>query len=135
MTSWEPLFERLTQLKDTWPAPPWTWDARFSTIASSFEADLEPKVRTSAMLALPRGWTTKSLDTAPPELRALAERTGGLRAGQRLLGGDETASPGLYGLWWPWGGNAKVTLRIGILDVTANAEPLPRLRDLFSVKP
>ncbi|CAN5871843.1 hypothetical protein BH11MYX3_BH11MYX3_46980 [soil metagenome] len=134
MTTWQPLLDRLTQLKDTWPAPPWTWDSRFSTIASSFEAAQEPLVRASAMLAFPRGGTVASRDAAPPELRAIAERTGGLRAGQRLLGGDPITSPGLYGLWWPWGGNAKVTLRIGILDVTANAEPLPRLRDMFGVK-
>ncbi len=134
MTTWQPLLDRLTQLKDTWPAPPWSWDSRFSTIASSFDATLEPTVRASAVLAFPRGWTVGSLESAPPELRAIAERTGGLRAGQRLLGGDPIACPGLYGLWWPWGGNAKVTLRIGIVDVTANAEPLPRVRELFGVR-
>jgi len=129
---WQPLLDRLTQLRDTWPAPPWTWDARFSTIASSFAVELEPAVRTSARLAYPRGWTAKSIDTAPPELRALAERTG-LRAGQRLLAGDELSSPGLFGLWWPWGGGDKITLRIGILDVAANAAPLPKIRELFGV--
>jgi hypothetical protein len=134
MTTWQPLLDRLTQLKDSWPAPPWTWDGRFSAIASSFGADLEPAVRTSAMLAFPRGWTTRSLDTAPPELRALAERTGGLRAGQRLLGGDLLASPNLFGLWWPWGGGDRITLRIGILDLAGDAEPLPRVRELFGVK-
>lgn len=133
MTTWQPLLDRLTQLKDSWPAPPWTWDARFLTVASSFTSELEPAVRASAVLAFPRGWTTKSLDTAPAEFRALAERTGGLRAGQRLLGGDPVACPGLFGLWWPWGGNAKVTLRIGILDVAAEAEPLPLVRALFGV--
>ncbi len=86
------------------------------------------------MLAFPRGWTSKSLETAPPEMRALAERTGGLRAGQRVLGGDPVTSPSLFGLWWPWGGGAKITLRIGLLDIAADAEPLPRIRELFGVK-
>jgi len=134
MPAWQPLLDRLTLLKDSWPAPPWTWDGRFSTIASSFPTELEPKVRTSALLAFPRGWTTKSLELAPPEMRTLAESTGGLRSGQRLLAGDEATCPGLYGLWWPWGGSEKATLRIGILGVTGSAEPLPRLRDLFGVK-
>lgn len=133
MTTWQPLLDRLTQLKTSWPAPPWTWDARFLTVASSFAAELEPAVRASAVLAFPRGWTTKSLDNAPPDFRALAERTGGLRAGQRLLGGDPVTCPGLFGLWWPWGGNAKVTLRIGVLDFAAEAEPLPSVRALFGV--
>jgi len=130
MDPWQPLLDRLTQLRDSWPAPPWTWDARFSTIASSFAIELEPKVRTSAVLAFPRGWTAKSLENAPAAYRALAERTG-LRASQRLLGGDELSSPGLFGLWWPWGSGDKITLRIGILDTSGNAEPLPRIRELF----
>lgn len=134
MSTWEPLLDRLTKLRDTWPSPPWSWDGRFAAISSSFAADLEPAVRASARLAFPRGWTTKSLELAPAEMRALAERTGGLREGQRLLGGDETTSPNLFGLWWPWGGGAKVTLRIGILDLANDAEPLPRIRELFGVK-
>lgn len=134
MSTWDPLIERLTQLRDSWPAPPWTWDGRFAAITSSFAAEQEPVVRASAMRAFPRGWTTKSLENAPPEMKALAERTGGLRAGQRLLAGDVATSAGLFGLWWPWGGSAKITLRIGILDIAAEAEPLPRIRELFGVK-
>ncbi len=121
------ILERLTRLKATWPVPAWEWDGRFSTVASSFEAAQEPAVRASAVLAFPRGWTAKSIDTAPPEFRALAERTG-LRAGQRLLAGDELACASLFGLWWPWGGGQKITLRIGLLtgDVT-------EIRALFGV--
>ena len=127
---WQPLLDSLTRLRDSWPAPPWEWDARFSTVASSFAIEQEPMVRTSARLAFPRGWTAKSLETAPAPYRALAERTG-LRSNQRLLGGDELSSPGLFGLWWPWGGGDRITLRIGILDLTGTADPLPQIRELF----
>jgi hypothetical protein len=125
--TWQPLLDRLTLLRDSWPAPPWSWDGRFNAIASSFDAAQEPIVRASAVHAFPRGWTVKSLETAPAELRALAERTGGLRARQRLLGGDELACPTLFGLWWPWGDGAKITLRIGSLDLA----PMSEVRALF----
>jgi hypothetical protein len=105
-------WSQLVALRANWPGAPWTWDARFGMVASMFEAKQEPAARASATLAFPRGWTTASLDTAPPELLALANKTGGLRSGQRLLGGDR----GLYGLWWPWGGGDKVTLRVGLVD-------------------
>lgn len=132
--TWEPVLERLTRLKDTCPAPPWTWDGRFSAIASSFAATQEAEIRTSAQLAFPRGWTVKSLDTAPPELQAIAQRTGGLRPEQRLLGGDPETCPALFGLWWPWGGGAKITLRIGLVDIPGDVDPLPQIRALFGVK-
>jgi hypothetical protein len=127
------LLANLTRLKDTWPAPPWSWDSRFATIAASFAIDLEPAVRASAVFAFPRGWTTTSLDTAPQAFRDLAARTG-LRSRQRLLGGDELTAPTLYGLWWPWGGGDKVTLRIGIIDADAATEPMPAIRALFDVR-
>jgi hypothetical protein len=105
------LLESLTRLKATWPSPPWSWDSRFATVAASFTIDLEPAVRQSAQLA---------------------ERTG-LRSNQRLLGGDEVFAPRLFGLWWPWGGGDKVTLRIGVIDVDAATEPVPSIRALFDV--
>jgi hypothetical protein len=134
MDPWRPLLDNLTRLQDTWPAPPWSWDARFNAIAATFATALEPAVRASALHAFPRGWTTKSLELAPPAMIAFAARTGGLRAGQRLLGGDEATAANLFGLWWPWGSGEKTTLRIGLIDLDAAVEPFPALRALFGVK-
>lgn len=131
MDPWQPLLEKLALLQASWPTPPWTWDARFCTIAASFARGDEPKARASAMTAFPRGWTAKSLETAPAEMRALAERTGGLRSGQRLLAGDELINPNLFGLWWPWSGGETITLRIGIAGLDSASDPLPRIRALF----
>jgi hypothetical protein len=133
MERWAPLLERLTLLRDTWPTPPWTWDGRFHMIAASFARDLEPKARASAMHVFPRGWTTKSLGEAPPEMQAIAQRTGGLRSGQRLLAGDPTLAAQVFGLWWPWGNGETITLRIGIVDGAPGAEPIPAIRELFAV--
>jgi hypothetical protein len=91
---------------------------------------MEPKARASAMHAFPRGWTTKSLENAPPEMQAIADKTGGLRSGQRLLAGDAMFAPNLFGLWWPWGGGDTITLRIGLADA---AEVMAQVRELFGV--
>jgi hypothetical protein len=131
MEPWKLLVDKLVLLRDSWPSPPWTWDGRFHTIAATFSSEQQPEVRASAVQAFPRGWTTKSLDTAPAELRAIADRTGGLRSGQRLLAGDELFAPKLFGLWWPWGGGDKITLRIGIDGVDGASEPMVTIRRLF----
>ncbi len=131
MDRWEALLTRLTLLRDSWPTPPWTWDSRFSTVGASFAKADEPAVRTSAMHAFPRGWTTASLETAPPQFRTLAVTTGHLRAGQRLLAGDPEIAPTLFGLWWPWSGGETITLRIGVLDLDGSKEPVQRIRALF----
>ena len=131
MDPWKLLLERLAQLRDSWPTPPWSWDGRFHAVVASFAKADEPTARASAMHAFPRGWTAKSLDAAPEEMRALAGRTGGLRAGQRLLAGDELIAARLFGLWWPWGNGETISLRIGILDLDATSDPVPRIRELF----
>ena len=133
MDSWESLLTTLTRLKESWPGTAWTWDPRFATIASSFSVNDEQRARTSAMHAFPRGWTVKSLESAPPLMQSVAARTGGLRASQRLLAGDEVAAERLFGLWWMWGDGTTVTLRIGIAGLGADDDPLPRLRALFDV--
>jgi hypothetical protein len=125
------MLANLARLKATWPAPVWEWDARFATVGSSFAIELEPEVRESARIAFPRGWTAKSIDTAPEPFRALAASTG-LRSTQRVLGGDELTAAALFGLWWPWGRGEKITLRIGLMNLAPTADPIPRIRKLFS---
>lgn len=130
---WQPVFDQLRELSESWPAPEWSWDTRLSMIASSFERAHEAAATTSAARALPQSWTSKTLDTAPAVLRALAERTGGLRAKQLLLGNDQHAGIVIYGLWWPWGSGDTITLRIGIAHRDRATDPFPRLRELFGV--
>jgi hypothetical protein len=94
---------------------------------------MEPKARASAMSAFPRGWTVKSLENAPPDMQAIADRTGGLRSGQRLLAGDEMFAAKLFGLWWPWGGGDTITLRIGVADAEPTGELVTAIRAMFGV--
>ncbi|CAN5422590.1 hypothetical protein BH11MYX1_BH11MYX1_00300 [soil metagenome] len=128
----DPLIESLTRLKQTWPGTQWEWDGRFAAISSSFTIDLEREVRESARFAFPRGWTVKSIEHAPAMFRALADKTC-MRPNQRLLAGDELTAPTLFGLWWPWGGGDKITLRIGLLDADAAVAPVSAIRELFGV--
>ena len=130
---WQPLFDRMKKLKESWPSRGWSWDGRLYTIASSFSQEFEAKARASAVQALPLEWTSTTVGSAPPRLRDLTERTGGLRAGQMLLAGDPVGSVLPYGLWWPWGDGETISLRIGIADLDSMREPFPRLRDVFGV--
>jgi len=125
----ESVFAQLELLRSGWPGLAWSWDGRMAMIASSFAKDAEPRARTCAQQAFPRGWTTNSLDTAPPALRAIAAQTGGLRAGQRLLGGSDDQ---LVGLWWPWGGGENISLRIGLVGLAPGDAAIARLRSLFA---
>jgi hypothetical protein len=127
---WQQVLEQLALLKQSWPGGEWSWDSRFTAVASSFTRDLEPAARESMKHALTRGWSAKTVEEAPASLRAITARTGGLRAKQRLLAGDGDA---LFALWWPWGGGDTITLRLGFADLEVGSDPVKRLRAVFGV--
>ncbi|MGH7285061.1 MAG: hypothetical protein ACRELY_26345 [Polyangiaceae bacterium] len=131
--AWEDVFARLAMLKKNWPARAWSWDKRFMCITSSFTVEYDAQARAAALAALPTEVTSKTLALAPPHVRALAERTGGLRAGQMLLRADDAPDLLVYGLWWPWGDDATISFRVGIADLEWNDDPYPRFRQIFNV--
>jgi len=130
---WKQVIDVLTLLKRGWPSPEWTWDERFTMLASSFAKPKEMEARASAAHALPYAWDSKSISTAPAGLQTIAERTGGLRKGQMLMAGKASGIV-LIGLWWPWGNGENITLRIGLGEHGATEDPFPAVRTLFGLK-
>jgi hypothetical protein len=131
---WLSILSSMKELRTAWPTRGWSWDARQSCVASSFSADLETAAKAAAMAALPRQWTPRTLDRAPPTLRELAERTGGLREGQMLLATAGLGAAFAYGLWWPWGDGITISARVGLGGLTVRPEVLQRLCDAFGVQ-
>ena len=129
---WQGLLDALSRLRAKWPRRGWSWDTRLNCVTSSFSTDIEAEARAIAREALSVEWTSTTLGTAPPRIRDLAERSGGLRSGQALLSAGPVAGVLAYGLWWPWGDGVTVSLRVG-LDIPIMQEPYPRFRDVFGV--
>jgi hypothetical protein len=132
--SWSSLFGAMKELRVAWPSRGWSWDARLSCVTSTFNVELASKARSAAALALASEWTSTTIQRAPPALRDLAERTGGLRAGQMVLA-SATVGPALaYGLWWPWGDGMTTSMRIGLAGTEATQDAFLRLREVFGAE-
>lgn len=131
--AWDPLFARFTQLHAGWPARRWSWDSRFICITSSFTIEFEAQARMVAKAAFPDEFTSTTIAKASPEIKRLAERTGGLRAGQFLLGTSDAPALTPFGLWWPWGDGATTSFRVGLAELEWNEDPYPRVREIFDV--
>ncbi len=102
-------------------------------ITSSFPIESAEQARAAALSALPTEWSSSTLAKAPPALREIAERSGGLRAGQFLFGGGTPGRLLVFGLWWPWVDGHTISLRVGLVGVDPNREPYPRFREMFNV--
>jgi hypothetical protein len=131
---WTRLFGPMKEIRATWPSYGWSWDARVSCVTSSFSVDLESKARSVAALAFTNEWTPATLPQAPPPVREVADRAGGLRAGQLILSSAPAGSYFSYGLWWPWGDGMTTSVRIGLGGPGSKQEALQRLRDIFGVE-
>jgi hypothetical protein len=132
---WASLFAGMKEIRASWPSYGWSWDARVSCVTSSFSVELETKARSVAAIALATEWTSTTIQRAPPHLRELAERSGGLRAGQMILSSPAVAGAIFaYGLWWPWGDGMTTSVRIGLGGPGAKPDVLQRLRDVFGVE-
>lgn len=110
----QPLFDAISRFRASWFRRGWSYDRRFESIACSFNSESAEQARTLLRPLLPYSWTNRTLAGAPPVFVAIAERTGGIRSAQMILGGDRVGHLTPYGLWWPWEEGQTVSLRIGI---------------------
>ena len=120
----ESLFDALSLLVQAWPLRGWSYDRRFATAASSFSVDHSGEARAAVLLALPTQWTDRTIKTAPPYVKQLADATGGVRPEQGLYVCDPVSGLLAYGMWWPWGDGETISLRVGLCDVDPMREPV-----------
>lgn len=122
-TPHQELFAALARLRSAWPQRGWSYDNRFQCVASSFSADHAATARALVTALFPYVWTSRTLATAPAMFAQIAERTGGVRSAQQLLGAEPVGRLIPYGLWWPWEEGTTISLRIG-LDNASMAETI-----------
>jgi hypothetical protein len=128
------ILDSMQHLALAWPVGAWSWDGRFSCASSSFGAEHEAKARAAIVAgSLGTEWTMTTLAEAPPAVRDLAARTGGLRAGQLLFTGAELGPTFVFGLWWPWGNGSTISLRIGLAGSDVQEEQYRSLAALFGI--
>jgi hypothetical protein len=130
---WQPLLDRLVQLQSAWPGSAWGWDARFKCVSSSFSKEIAARARAAMADVLTHEWSSDSIGTAPDEVRTLSARYGGVRASQFLFTADPVAGMLLYGLWWPWGDDATISLRVGVANSDRPTELFPQVRAVFNI--
>jgi hypothetical protein len=129
----EPLFEPLRRLRNEWPQRGWSWDSRVACVSSSFSVDLEQKNRALALASMATEYTSRSIVSAPPAVRDICDRAGGIRSGQSVFVGTAVGRIFPYGLWWPWGDGMTISLRVGLGGIDESHDLMNKLREVFGV--
>lgn len=110
----EALRGLLPRVRADWPGGKWEWEDRLNCALSTVARAHEAKARTAVTAVLPSVWTADTLGEAPPLIKQICARTGGLLPGQLVFGVELPEGVFAYALWWPWGSGANVSIRLGV---------------------
>lgn len=124
------MFQTLDRFRLVWPKQGWSWDYRFNMTASSFHVDLIPEAEKALRVAFPEAYDYRTLSRAPEHVREMAESVGGIRADQRLYAGAVAGRLVPVALWWPWGDEITISLRVGLTGYVGEHD-LQRLQMTF----
>ena len=127
------LFTLLGKFRAQWPKRGWSWDNRLSCVASAFGVELADESRAALPVAFPHKWNHRTLSKAPPIVQQIADRTGGVRQDQLIVATNPVGGSIAYGLWWPWGDDTTISLRIGVAGGSVMALE-EQLRETFGAR-
>jgi hypothetical protein len=106
----------LPRLAVDWPGSKWEWDGRLNCALSTVTKADEVRARGALTAVLPNVWTADTVREAPALIRQIGARTGGVLPRQLVFSVELPEGVFVYGLWWPWGSGASVSVRIGASD-------------------
>lgn len=116
------MFARLERLRQLWPKKGWSWDYRFNCVASSFHVDLTRDCEMAILEIFPDAYDQRNIAKSPDYIQDLSEEIGGVRADQRVFTMPSTARLIPYALWWPWGDEITISLRVGLTGYVGESD-------------
>lgn len=116
------LFARFEQLRRAWPKKGWSWDYRFNCVASSFHVDLTRDCENALATIFPDAFDHRTITQAPEHIQELSESIGGVRSDQRVYSMKTSGRLVPYALWWPWGDEITISLRVGLTGYVGDSD-------------
>ncbi len=123
--------EQLRRLGRSWPNRGWTWDERSGCVASSFAGSNQGSYESVLSQVFEAHWDHRTISKAPAVVARVAERTGGIRSGQRIFAPAECGNVFPFALWWPWGDDTTVSVRVSLAPDTPSSRAI--VREAFGV--
>lgn len=128
------IYDDLAVLRTGWVTNGWSWDGRLSCACSSFGGDLASRARALIVTVFAHTIDERSLQRAHPLIRELTAQTGGIRPEQLVFATDPIDDTLAYGLWWPWGDDLTISLRVGLVGLWAESE-MANMQKAFRIAP
>ena len=113
----------------------WKWDPRFNMVLAEFRDKYSIKVYAVISDEFNSRWDENNLSSAPAPVKKTARALGGVRGKQFLFTRNVGQGVLLTGAWWPWNSGQRISLRIGVSDISSrNVESESFLKKCFGIK-
>lgn len=91
-----------------------SWDEDFNVIRIVFAKTEKKPLLQTLKKKFPYQWDFTSIDSATEFIDNFISSIFGIIPGQLLFTSSETTGPMLFAVWWPWGNEDYISLRVGI---------------------
>jgi hypothetical protein len=97
---------------------PWRWDKEFNLALTVIDRQDEIMVELPLTLEFSNKWDFASITDADAPIHDFFQGGFGVVPGQKVFTMDPVNGVVLYVAWWPWGDDARISLRLGLFSVS-----------------
>jgi hypothetical protein len=113
-------------------ASTWRWDETFQTALVAFEKSDGDLVLFPLIKEFDRHWDFTSLQQGTGPFFEFFQSAFGVIPGQRIFTTDDSAGRTLFAVWWPWGDDVNISLRVGLFVAADQDTARERIKNLLS---
>jgi hypothetical protein len=96
----------------------WQWDPYFGAALTVITADNQAAASQLLEGCCGKPLDAQSITNGPEHLRAIMDKAGGLRSGQKVFFSDTDQPAFVLVAWWPWGNGASISVRVRLAMAT-----------------
>jgi hypothetical protein len=97
---------------------PWRWDKEFNLALTVIDRQDEIMVELPLTLEFSHKWDFTTINDAEAPIRDYFQAGFGIVPGQKVFTMAPINGVILYVAWWPWGDDARISLRLGLVSVS-----------------
>ena len=97
---------------------PWRWDKEFNMALTVIDRQDEIMIELPLVLEFTHKWDFATIQDAEAPVRDYFQAGFGVVPGQKVFSMDPVNDVVLFAAWWPWGDEARISLRLGLFSVS-----------------
>ncbi len=99
------------------PSCPWRWDKEFNMALTVIDRQDAIVIELPLSLEFSNNWDFTTIDDADAIIRDFFQAGFGVVPGQKVFAMEPVNGVVLYTVWWPWGDDERISLRLGLMSI------------------